>query len=122
MDQSLYIKFENLMHDRLRGSVLDLKVGYTSVTKNTTPEKVDRIKRKDLTTTSVTLGFRVTGYIIKDEKGEVIESVKKPKDLVKAEHLPDIFRKILKSNNQTEINPIARDFFLRRAREMLEYF
>ncbi len=64
----------------------------------------------------------MTGYLIKDEKGDIVESVKKPKDKVKEEHIPDIFKKLLKSNNQTEINPIAREFFLRRAREMLEYF
>ena len=96
------------MHARPYGSVLDLKIGFTSVTKNTPIDQIEKIKRKDASTTSVSLGFRVTGYIIKDEKGDIFEQVKKPKDLVKEEHITEILRKLLKSNNQTDINPMVK--------------
>jgi hypothetical protein len=109
------------MHPRLYGSVLDLKVGFTSITKNTPSHLIEKINRKDAVTTSATLGFRVTGYVIKDEKGEVLEVVKKPKEKVKEEHIPDILRKLLKSNNHPEVNIRARDFFLAKSKEMLDY-
>lgn len=84
--------------------------------------KVDKVIRKDQETTTSQLGFRVTGYIIKDQQGQIIEKVVKPHGLVKVEHIPGILQKVLKSNGTTEVNLEALAFFKSKAQEMLEYF
>jgi hypothetical protein len=66
-------------------------------------------------TTTKSLGFRVTGYVFKDDKGQVVEKEYKPHDKAKEEHLPGIFEKLLKSNMREEVNWEALEFFKKRA-------
>ena len=47
-------------------SLIDFKMGTTSITCNTPADKVEEIRKKDEKTTSAKLGFRVTAYIIKN--------------------------------------------------------
>lgn len=47
-------------------SILDIKMGTSSITVNTPLHKYDIIKAKDAKTTTVSLGMRVTGLIVKD--------------------------------------------------------
>lgn len=73
-------------------------------------------------TTSATLGFRVTGYIIKDKDGNVVEKEVKPHGKALAEHIPGIITKVLKGNGLDEINREGLEFFKNRAKELLNYF
>ena len=65
---------------------------------------IERINEKDAVTTSVTLGFRVTGYLIKDKQGNVIEKELKPHGKALAEHIPRIIKKVLSGNEREDIN------------------
>jgi hypothetical protein len=67
-----------LLKGRENASVLDLKMGTTSITVNTPQSEIEAVNKKDETTTTRALGFRVTGYVIKDDKGQVAEKVTKP--------------------------------------------
>lgn len=87
-----YIKLENLLQGRPYANILDLKMGTTSITVNTPLDMYDRAREKDAKTTSVTLGFRVTGYIIKDHEGKVLQKEVKPHGKALAEHIPGIIR------------------------------
>ena len=73
-------------------------MGTTTITVNTPDEKKERANAKDAKTTTTTLGFRVTGYIIKDKAGNVQEKVVKPHGKALAEHIPGIIAKVLKGN------------------------
>jgi len=116
------IRIENFLHTRPKANVLDLRMGTSSITINTPPHKYDYIRDKDHKTTTETLGFRVTAYIIKDSEGNVIEKEVKPHGKVLAEHIPGIFRRILSGNQNRDINKDALNFLLRRTSELIEYF
>jgi hypothetical protein len=116
------IRIENLLNSRPNANVLDLRMGSSSITVNTPPHLYERFKLKDNKTTTVTHGFRVTAYIIKDSHGSIVEKVVKPHGKVLAEHIPAIMRKVLSGNNYGEINRNALDFFRRRLGEILEHF
>jgi hypothetical protein len=97
-------------------------MGTTSITVNTPPEMIEYANQKDAKTTSVSLGFRVTGYIIKDKEGRVVEKEVKPHGKALAEHIPAIISKVLSGNENGDINPEALAFVTQRAEEILAYF
>ena len=111
-----------MLQGRPNANILDLKMGTTSITVNTPPDKIDYSNKKDAKTTSLTLGFRVTAYIIKDKNGQVIEKEVKPHGKALAEHIPGIINKVLCGNERTSLNNDALEFFKKRAVEMLAYF
>ena len=92
-------------------SVLDIKIGTTSITVNTPIDKHDLIKAKDAKTTSVELGMRITAMLTKDRNGQLQEKVRKPHDHATAAHIPEFILKVLKSNDSEEINLEALEFF-----------
>lgn len=102
--------------------MIDLRIGTSSITVNTPKDLYEYITQKDHKTTTVTHGFRVTAYIIKDANGNVIEKEVKPHGKALAEHIPGILRKVLSGNELSKVNQDALDFIRRRTSEMLEYF
>jgi hypothetical protein len=77
---------------------------------------------KDAHTTTESMGFRVTGYIFKDENGNNVEKEFKPHHKAKAEMLHGLFEKFFKTGGRDEVNTEAVDYFKSRTREMLDYF
>lgn len=63
-------------------------MGTSSITINTPEDKLEYTQQKDAKTTTVSLGMRITGYIVKDANGAVTERVTKPFDSIKEEHFP----------------------------------
>ena len=69
-----YIKLENLLEGRSGASIIDLKMGTSTVTCNITSErKLQKRHEKDRDTTSRKLGIRVIGYVIKSREKEIEE-------------------------------------------------
>ena len=60
---------ENLLHGKLRASILDLKMGTTSITKNTPQHRYEEISQKDSRTTTEAHGLRVTSLVLKGQEG-----------------------------------------------------
>mmetsp|Transcript_23934 Transcript_23934/g.23615 ORF Transcript_23934/g.23615 Transcript_23934/m.23615 type:complete len:141 (+) Transcript_23934:341-763(+) len=77
---------------------------------------------KDAKSTSKCLGFRVTGYIVKDKEGAVVEKVYKPFRKLAEDQIPSIFVQILKSNGREEVNREALEFLKVKAMQMLDFF
>ncbi|CDW72872.1 UNKNOWN [Stylonychia lemnae] len=121
-DGEIHIKLDNLMFGMENASILDLKMGTSSITVNTPKKLYEKVSQKDAKTTSVSLGFRVTALIVKDEKGEIVEKIRKPHETVDASNMHEFIIKVLKSNSHPEVNREALDFFKLRAIEMLNYF
>lgn len=113
--EEIKIKFENLLSGKVYASVLDLKMGTSTITFNTKPHRVDHVHIKDAKTTSKKLGFRVTGYVIKAANGEIQEKVYKPFEKASEESIPEIIKRILTSNGKPDINREALAFFKTRA-------
>ena len=69
-----YIKLENLLEGRSSASIIDIKMGTSTVTCNITSErKLKKRHAKDNETTSRKLGIRVIGYVIKSRQKEIEE-------------------------------------------------
>ncbi|CDW84054.1 UNKNOWN [Stylonychia lemnae] len=118
------ILLENLLADKPNASILDLKMGTSSLSlKKRAKHDVERIKLKDSMTTTKTLGFRVTGYIIKDSNGNTLEKVVKPHGKIKAEQIPIILQKLLSfQNDQNGINSEAIEYLKSQISKMIKYF
>ena len=54
------------MYNKPYAAVLDLRMGTSSITAITPEHLYEYITQKDQKTTTSTLGFRVTAYILKD--------------------------------------------------------
>ena len=122
---SKIIVLENLLAGMPVGSIMDIKMGTSTITKNTesktNPDEIERSKRKDEQTTSAALGFRITGYINKNGAGEVTAKAKKQyKDITK-EHIPDIFRAFLACNDREGPNLELRDQIVSELTAFLKY-
>ena len=76
-------------------SVLDLKMGTSSITVNTPKENYELISKKDAKTTSVSLGLRITALIVKDENGKVTEKIRKPHNTVNESNMHEFVVKVL---------------------------
>ena len=95
------------MYNKPYAAVLDLRMGTSSITAITPEHLYEYITQKDQKTTTSTLGFRVTAYILKDSQGNVTEKVVKPHGKVLAPHIPSILKKVLSCG--TKNNDINQD-------------
>lgn len=73
-------------------------------------------------TTSPTLGFRITGYVIKRKDGSVLQIANRKYRSFEEKDIPTIFSKVLSGNEKNEINKEALAFFKERTSELLDYF
>ena len=89
---------------------------------DTKKDKIEKYNEKDRKTTLVKLGMRVSGFIIRDQFGNVIEKERKPKDKIKEADLPNIFKKILSSGRENTLNKEGIEYLKRRASEILHFF
>jgi hypothetical protein len=62
-----YLKLENMMNGRENASIIDIKMGTSTVTCNVkeSPKRLEKRHLKDKTTTSFKLGMKIIGYVIK---------------------------------------------------------
>ena len=73
-------------------------------------------------TTSPTLGFRITGYVIKRKDGSVLQIANRKYRNFEEKDIPTIFSIVLSGNEKNEINKEALEFFKERTSELLDYF
>jgi len=61
-DEKTYLVMEDLTIGYEKPSILDIKMGTSSVGEDATPEKKEGMKAKDESTTTVSLGIRISGF------------------------------------------------------------
>ena len=62
------------MKNRENASIIDLKMGTSTVTRNiNTEERLQKRLLKDQTTTTQKLGLKIIGYVIKSQEQEIEE-------------------------------------------------
>jgi hypothetical protein len=91
-----YFIMEDLTHTFAKPCILDIKMGKTSVGEDAKPEKRQSMEDKDKSTTTVTLGQRITGYRTwKKNKNDFLkvgkDVTKKINDKNYLEHLREFF-------------------------------
>ncbi len=120
------IILENLMRGMAKGSIMDIKMGTNTITKNAEskgdPKEIEYSIRKDQEeTTSAELGFRITAYMFKNKAGEVYKKSRKQYRSIKKEHVPEIFTEFLKSNEAEKPNLERRDEIVAELKAFLKY-
>ena len=96
-DFSHFLRIENLMKGRENASIIDLKMGVSTVTCNIVgnPKRMKKRLLKDKSTTTLMLGMKVIGYVIKNANKEVEEKFYKWPN-VTATCIPQVLRKIFR--------------------------
>jgi len=120
IDGAEWLKMENCTFGLTFPSYIDVKMGTQTWGPDYPEKKMKRHMEVDKTTTSSTLGLKVSGVVIKDRKGE--NSYKLFKDSLKAEEIPGAFKKLLSCNDAEKPNAAALDYYIAECEKILEFF
>lgn len=74
VDGSEYVVIDNLLHGLPNPSMMDAKLGAVTWTHEHFGPKVEEQKKRSAETTSGSLGFRLSGAVLKDSDGTVREN------------------------------------------------
>lgn len=123
INESKYLILENLNFNCENANVMDCKLGKITWKKNASPEKIERKKLNNAKSTTNSVGFRISGMIIKDSEGNVTDRInmKNTFDLVKDKNdLKDYFKKFVSENG--EIKRSVLEFVLLQVKNLLLFF
>lgn len=110
-----YLALENLHTGYEHANVMDLKLGKTTWRKNAPVEKILSQQRKNnLISTCANFGFRVTGLVLYDHNGNIIESLKKPEVEIRItqDNISEYFKRLISYNGELQkhfLNQIIND-------------
>lgn len=119
-----YLIIENFLYKHSKASILDLKLGRVTYPLEAPADKKEKCIAKEKLTTSGELGFRISGMILKDKNGKVLEKGSRHQIYfgITPENLPEYIEKFLKSNESPEINQEALKYFLGFVDELTNFF
>lgn len=119
-----YVVMENLFYGMEAASIVDAKLGAVTWMPDTTEIKRKLEKEKVSRTTSGKVGYRLSGVIIKDAKGKVVDKRSKSQLYydMEVEDIPKTMKLLLKSNEAKEENKKALESFVEFAKEVLNWF
>eukprot|EP01017_Pseudomicrothorax_dubius_P021121 TRINITY_DN2282_c0_g2_i3.p1 TRINITY_DN2282_c0_g2~~TRINITY_DN2282_c0_g2_i3.p1 ORF type:complete len:314 (+),score=60.67 TRINITY_DN2282_c0_g2_i3:942-1883(+) len=102
-----YIVLQNLLRGLEKGSIVDFKLGKLTYFADSRPEKIARQIKKANKSTSSKLGFRISGFILKDGEGKISKRLLRSDvySCVNEYNIDGWIRRILLSNDATAINP-----------------
>ncbi len=117
-----WIKMRNVNHGLTHVSYMDLKMGDKSYSPDDPPDKVQNQIQRAKESTSMEYGFRVTGVMIRDEKGAILYKLHKQFGEIGIEEFPGLVKKFLECNGRGSANQNAAKFYLKRMGELLTLF
>lgn len=92
---SQYIVLENLLDGYDHSNFMDVKLGKVTWAPYKEEAKVQSQIEKNKTTTTGILGLRVTGLVVKDGEGSVVEQSNKDYNSISADTVHETFAKIV---------------------------
>ena len=106
-DGSDYVVMENLLLGYDHPNIMDCKLGRITWTSKHTEETIKNQEEKNKLTTSGSLGFRISGIVVKDQEGNKVEQLVKSAAFmnITESNIHEYFRKIVTDGDrvQTEI-------------------
>lgn len=116
------LNLENLNEGYDNANLIDLKLGKCTSPYQDSPEKFERKKYKNSFTTSVSLGFRVSGVIILDEAGKTTLSLQKidAKYSINKDNIKDLFAMLITKNSLIQKNLLPE--ILKETKKILHFF
>jgi len=123
-----HLKLENLLFTLTHPSIMDVKMNTETITlykyrqPNIDPQKIKRNQIKDANTTTKEYGFRITGFIIRNHLGEIVERRVKDEKSMKYETSVSTFKKFLTHERDGIIHEETLRFYLNRIDEFIFHF
>ncbi|OMJ83882.1 hypothetical protein SteCoe_15110 [Stentor coeruleus] len=113
-----YLVLENLLTDYDHPNILDCKIGKVTWTPDHNERKTADQKKKAETTTTGSLGFRISGLVVKDEHGAVVESFAKEEGFygISPENIHEFFKKIV-GEDKKQVKK-----FIRQTGKIIDWF
>jgi len=100
-------------------SVIDFKMGTHTVTFNCIKKgSLETVKKKDATTTTHSLGFRVSGLNFKDENGNLIRKMYRQYGKIVETDIPILIKEFLMTGGAKSPDSEAIKYFLVELRKM----
>lgn len=117
-----YVVLENLLAGYDHPNIMDCKIGRITWTANRSEETIRRRKIKSNLTTSSSLGFRVSGLVVKDNQGNKIEQILKKEayNNINQANIHEYFRKIVTDGDRLQVEVIEQ--FIRETERLKEWF
>jgi len=119
-----YAILENLCFMHPKASIVDFKLGRITYS----PEHSDEVKKYHMEkcekTISSKLGFRISGLILKDKKGEVVHRAYRDEIYyqINTSNISDYIERFLKSNDADQVNVEAAQYFTKFLKDLSEFF
>ena len=102
IDGKNFMVLENLLTGYDNPNLLDCKIGKVTWTRDHTEAKLADQRKKAESTTTGSLGFRITGLVVKDPSGQTVESIMKDEGFstIKLDNIHEYFNKIVNGNKE----------------------
>ena len=113
-----HIILENLLIGYENSNILDCKLGKVTWSKHHDQRRTEKRKKRAEETTSKVLGFRITGLVIRDDNGNIIEASSKYNGcyLIKEENVHHTLKKIVRYD-QNRVKT-----FIKQTQDILDWF
>ena len=117
-----YVVLENLLHKYPNANFMDCKLGKVTWTPHHSEENVKMQQEKNKTTTTGSLGFRISGLVVKDNKGKKVESWAKEEGYfnINSDNIHEQFTKIVTKDGKVQLN-VVNDF-ITKTQSLLGWF
>jgi len=120
-DGNNYVVMQDLTSSFKKPCILDVKIGLTSVGEDATPEKKEAMLKKDMETTTHTLGIRITAMkVFRTNKGEFVSFGKPWGKKVTKENMQQSLKEFF--DNGQNIRHDLIPVYLSKLKPLLEYF
>ncbi|CAG9314225.1 unnamed protein product [Blepharisma stoltei] len=121
IDGSNYIVLENLLWEYENPSIMDCKIGRVTWTRDHSPPRCVTQQLRASKTTTSSLGFRITGLLIKDREGHVTDSIRKKQVFdITPDNILDYFARLVIRDDVFQEEVV--DQFIMETQEILDWF
>lgn len=117
-----WIHMHNITHGLTHCSFMDIKMNDLSYSPDDPADKVKKHIERDKLTTTAAYGMRITGFTIKDAKGEVAGRMIKEYEGTSLEDTCKNVEKFLRSNGAAKINKEATKYYIATMQRLKELF
>lgn len=107
---STYVVLENLLTDYQHSNIMDCKLGRITWTSKHSEETIRNQEAKNRETTSGSLGFRISGIVVKDNEGNKVEQLVKKEafSYITDQNIHEFFRKIVTKDGQLQVEVVEQ--------------
>lgn len=109
-NDSTYVVLENLLSGYDHPNIMDCKLGRITWTSKHSEKTIMNQEAKNKQTTTGTLGFRISGIIVKDNEGNKVEQLVKSEAFsnIRDDNIHEYFRKIVTKDGRLQVEVVEQ--------------